>query len=50
MNETNLVDLNALLFLQCLLDGQYLVVGLKVEGLLAARKSLDKDLKRQRTK
>ena len=43
-NQFDLVHLNALLFLQGLLDGQDLVFRLKVKGLLAARQGFDKDL------
>jgi hypothetical protein len=48
MNESNLIDLNALFFLQRLLDSQYLVLGLKVKSLLASSEGLDKDLERTR--
>jgi hypothetical protein len=44
MNETNLIDLNALLFLERLFDGQDFVFWLKVKGLFAARQSLDENL------
>jgi hypothetical protein len=44
MNELDLIDLNAFLFLQRLLDGQNLIFGFKIESLLAARKCFDKDL------
>jgi hypothetical protein len=44
MNELDLIDLNALLFLQRLFDRQYLILGFKIERLLASRKSLDENL------
>jgi hypothetical protein len=44
MNELDLIDLDALLFLQRLFDRQYLVLGFKIERLLASRKSLDENL------
>ena len=40
-NETNLIDLNALALLQCILDLGYLGRGFKVERLLATSQSLD---------
>lgn len=40
-NETNLIDLNALSFLQCILDLGNLGRGFKVERLLATSQSLD---------
>lgn len=44
MNQSDLVHLNTLLFLQSLLDGQHLIFRLKVEGLLTARQGFDKNL------
>jgi hypothetical protein len=44
MNELDLIDLDALLFLQRLFDRQYLILGFKIERLLASRKSLDENL------
>lgn len=46
VNEFDLVNLDSFLFLQRLFHSQYLVLGLKVQGLLAACQSLDKDLQR----
>lgn len=44
VDEADLLDLDALLLLEGLLDGQDLVLGLKVEGLLAAGEGLDENL------
>lgn len=43
-NETDLIDLDALLLLQCLLHRQYLIFGLEVECLLATGERFDEDL------
>lgn len=45
VDETDLVHLDALLFLQSLFDGQDLVFRLKIEGLFAASQSFDKNLR-----
>ena len=45
VDEADLLDLDTLLLLECLLDGQDLVLGLKVEGLLAAGEGLDENLR-----
>lgn len=44
MDQPNLIDLDALLFLKCLFDGQYLILWLKIEGLFAPCQGLDKNL------
>lgn len=44
VDEADLLDLDALLLLEGLLDGQDLVLGLEVEGLLAAGEGLDENL------
>ena len=44
MNQLDLVDLNALLFLQGLFDGEHLVLRFKVERLFAARQGFNEDL------
>lgn len=44
VNQSNLVHLDTLLFLQGLFDGEYLILWLKVEGLFAARQCFDVDL------
>lgn len=44
VDETDLLDLDSLLLLEGLLDGQNLVLGLKVEGLFAAGEGLDENL------
>jgi hypothetical protein len=44
MDQSNLIDLDTFLFLQGLLDRQYLVFWFKIEGLLAPCQSFDKDL------
>ena len=46
VDEADLLDLDALLLLEGLLDGQDLVLGLEVEGLLAAGEGLDENLRR----
>lgn len=43
-DELDLVDLDAFLFLERLLDGEDLILGLEVEGLFAAGQCFDKDL------
>ena len=43
-DETDLIDLNALLLLQCLLNRQHLIFGLEVECLLATGERFDEDL------
>lgn len=43
-NKTDLINLNPLLLLKCLLYGQDLILGFKVEGLLSACESFDEDL------
>ena len=43
-NETDLIDLNPLLLLQCLLHGEDLILGLEVEGLLSAGEGFDEYL------
>jgi hypothetical protein len=48
VNESNLIDLNALFLLQRLLDCQYLVLGFKAKSLLASSEGLDKDLESAR--
>ncbi len=45
VDEADLLDLDALLLLEGLLDGQDLVLGLEVEGLLAAGEGLDENLR-----
>ena len=45
VDESDLLDLDTLLLLQGLLDGEDLVLGLKVEGLLAAGEGLDENLR-----
>ena len=44
VDEADLLDLDTLLLLEGLLDGKDLVLGLKVEGLLAAGEGLDENL------
>lgn len=44
VDESDLLDLDTLLLLEGLLDGEDLVLGLKVEGLLAAGEGLDENL------
>jgi hypothetical protein len=44
INELDLINLNALLFLQLLFDCQYLMLGFKIERMLASRQSLDENL------
>lgn len=44
VNQSNLVHLDTLLFLQGLLDGEDLILGLEIHGLLAPGQSFDKDL------
>ena len=44
VDQTDLVHLDSLLFLQGLLDCQDLVVGFKVEGLLTTGQSFDENL------
>jgi hypothetical protein len=44
VDQADLVYLDPLLFLQGLLDGQDLVVWLKIEGLLTSCQRLDEDL------
>jgi hypothetical protein len=43
-DKTDLIHLDALLLLQCLLHRQHLIFRLKVECLLAAGESFDEDL------
>ncbi len=43
-DETDLIHLDALLLLQCLLHRQHLIFRLKVERLLAPGERLDEDL------
>lgn len=43
-DETDLIDLDALLLLQCLLHRQHLIFGLEVECLLATGERFDEDL------
>jgi len=45
-NETDLIHLNSLLFLQRLLYGEDLIFGFEVERLLSARECFDEDLRR----
>ena len=45
VDEADLLDLDALLLLEGLLNGQDLVLGLEVEGLLAAGEGLDENLR-----
>lgn len=47
MDQTNLIHLNSFLFLQGLLDSQYLILWLEIEALLASRQGFDEDLVRQ---
>ena len=44
VNQSDLVDLDSLFFLQGLLDDENLVLGFEIEGLLTAGQRLDEDL------
>lgn len=43
-DETNLIHLNPLFFLECLLYGEDLIFWFKVEGLFTAGEGFDEDL------
>lgn len=47
VNQLDLIDLNAFLLLQRLLDGQHILIGFEVQSLLTACQCFDKDLKRK---
>jgi hypothetical protein len=46
MDQTDLIDLDPLLFLQGLFDGQYLIFWFEVKRLFTSRQCFDENLKK----